>query len=265
MQIEWFTVVAEIINFAILLYLLQRFLYKPIIKTMDQRKQKIAARLREAEEMRSEAERQAERYRQQRQELEDARDEQLAIVYKEVESRRKELLEEALEEIQEKKRDWQEVLRREQETFMQEFRQRVGQGAGEIARRALQDLADVRIEQRMVELFVARLQELKPDARAKISEAIQRSDGKIVVRSAFELPAEAQQMIAEAVQIHILGENNLHPHFEIAPDLISGIEMQVYGQQIAWTIKDYLAGLEREIRETIERKTREQQEDKHGS
>lgn len=265
MQLNWFTLVAQIVNFLILLYLLRRFLYGPIVDMMDKREQKIAARLQEAEEKHSEAEQQAERYRQQRRELEEKRGEQLTAIQEEVEARRKELLEEAHEEVQKKKQDWQEALQREQDAFMQELRQRLGREATEVARRALQDLADVQVEQRMADLFVTRIRELEPAERAEISESIQESDGKIVIRSTFELPEEMQQRIADAVQAQIMDEGSLDARFETSPDLISGIEMQVDGYQVGWTIRDYLDDLEEQIRRTIEQESQERNKNGSGS
>src|SRR5665647_1757282 len=49
MQINWFTVIAQIINFLILVWLLKRFLYKPILKAIDEREEKIAAQIKDAE------------------------------------------------------------------------------------------------------------------------------------------------------------------------------------------------------------------------
>jgi F-type H+-transporting ATPase subunit b len=48
MLIDWFTVVAQIINFLILVALLKHFLYGRIIKAMDQREERINSRLEEA-------------------------------------------------------------------------------------------------------------------------------------------------------------------------------------------------------------------------
>jgi len=48
MQINWFTVIAQIINFFILVWLLKRFLYKPILKAIDEREKKIASQLEDA-------------------------------------------------------------------------------------------------------------------------------------------------------------------------------------------------------------------------
>lgn len=42
---------AQIVNFTILLVLLQKFLYKPILKVLDERKKKIAKSLKDAEEI----------------------------------------------------------------------------------------------------------------------------------------------------------------------------------------------------------------------
>jgi F-type H+-transporting ATPase subunit b len=264
-QIDWFTLVAQIVNFVILLYLLKRFLYGPIVDMMDKREQKIAARFQEAEEKRSEAEQQEERYREQRRELEEKRDEQLAKVQKQVEARRKELLEEAHKEVRQKKRDWQKALQREQDAFVRELRQQVGREAVEVARRALQDLADVEVEQQIADRFVTRIQELEPAERAEISESIRQSDQGIVIRSTFELPEKMQQRIADAVQVEVLDGHGLDAHFETTSDLISGIEMQVNGYQLAWTITDYLAGLEAQIRQTIEQEAQKQREDEHDS
>lgn len=265
MQIDWFTVVAQIVNFLILLYLLKRFLYGPIVETMDRREQEIANRLQEAEEKRSEAEQQQERYRRQRQELEQERDEKLAAVQDQVEARRSELLEEAHQEVDRKKQDWQAALQREQDAFVRELSQQVGRQAGTIARRALHDLAGVQIERRMADLFVARLKELEPAERTEIAESIQRSGQGIVIRSTYDLPQETEQRIAEALKTQVLGDKDLDARFETSPELISGIEMQVDGYQVAWTIEGYLAGLEEQIRQLVEQRSRQAREGEHGS
>jgi F-type H+-transporting ATPase subunit b len=48
--IDWFTVFAQIVNFIILIFLLKRFLYGPIIAAIDKREENISARITEAEE-----------------------------------------------------------------------------------------------------------------------------------------------------------------------------------------------------------------------
>ena len=55
MLINWFTVVAQAVNFLILVWLLKRFLFKPILHAIDEREKGIATQLAEAEAKESEA------------------------------------------------------------------------------------------------------------------------------------------------------------------------------------------------------------------
>ena len=40
MLVDWFTVVAQVVNFLILVWLLKRFLYKPILRAIDEREKR---------------------------------------------------------------------------------------------------------------------------------------------------------------------------------------------------------------------------------
>ena len=55
MPIDWFTVVAQAINFLILVWLLKRFLTNPSCCAIDEREKGIAAQLAEAEAKKAEA------------------------------------------------------------------------------------------------------------------------------------------------------------------------------------------------------------------
>src|SRR4051812_42300477 len=45
MLIDWFTVAAQTLNFVVLIGLLRRFLYRPILQAIDAREKRIAAEL----------------------------------------------------------------------------------------------------------------------------------------------------------------------------------------------------------------------------
>jgi F-type H+-transporting ATPase subunit b len=48
MQINWFTVIAQVINFLVLVWLMKKYLYKPILQAIDDREKKIASELADA-------------------------------------------------------------------------------------------------------------------------------------------------------------------------------------------------------------------------
>ena len=62
MLIDWFTVIAQLINFLILIYLLKRFLYKPILNAIDARELRIANELDDAKKKQEQADVEKQQY-----------------------------------------------------------------------------------------------------------------------------------------------------------------------------------------------------------
>ena len=62
MQIDWFTLVAQIVNFLILIWLLKKFLFRPVQNVMKKRENEITSRLEEARNRLNEAEKKVEEY-----------------------------------------------------------------------------------------------------------------------------------------------------------------------------------------------------------
>src|ERR1700689_1193164 len=60
MLIDWFTIGAQALNFLILVWLLKRFLYKPILNAIDAREKLIAKELADADAKKAEAQKEHE-------------------------------------------------------------------------------------------------------------------------------------------------------------------------------------------------------------
>ncbi|MFB0505389.1 MAG: F0F1 ATP synthase subunit B [Thermodesulfobacteriota bacterium] len=249
MLIDWFTVAAQIVNFLVLVALLKRFLYGRIITAMDQREEKIASQLEEAAKKRKEAEREAETYRRTNRELDEKKEEMLFQVKEEVELKRKELMKRAHGKVDQIQARWHEAIQREKDAFLQDLRQRTGKQVYTIARRALTDLANAHLEQRMVEAFVERIAKLDEKKQKAILASTQRGDHGVVINSAFEIPTNARQKITKVVRNHI--GDAIDIRYQISPDMILGIELKTHGHKIAWSIDDYLDSLEESVSEAL--------------
>ncbi|MFD2146205.1 hypothetical protein [Mucilaginibacter antarcticus] len=64
MQINWFTVIAQIVNFLVLVWLMKKYLYKPILAAIDEREKKIAAELADAKSKMTEAKKEQDEFQQ---------------------------------------------------------------------------------------------------------------------------------------------------------------------------------------------------------
>lgn len=255
MQIDWFTVVAEIVNFLILIGLLKYFLYDRIINIADQREAKISARFEEAEEKSKKAEKEAESYRAKQEELEERQEQLIMGAKQEAEARRKELLDQARQEVDESRREWQRTLQQEQETFLQELRQRAGHQTVALTRRALADLADAEMEQQMIERFIEQLNRLTEEQRQEITGIIKDGDQNLVITTAFELPQPKRQTLLEAMQQQF--GNETEGEFKTSSDLICGIKLKANGHEVAWSLDHYLSGVEEDFARVLEEESRQ--------
>lgn len=255
MLIDWFTVVAQIVNFLILVFLLKHFLYGRIIKAMNQREEKIASRLEEAEKKQREAEQEAEIYRKKNQEWDEKREEMLSRMEEETGTRRKGLMEKAREEVDQIKARWHEAIRREKDSFLQDLRQRAGRQIYAIARRALKDLANADLEERIIDVFTERIRDLDENSLKGMIESIKKADENVTLNSAFELSQNTQQRITQAVKEH-MGEG-IRVSYQTSSEMILGLELKAHGYKIAWSLDNHFESLETEIREALEEETKD--------
>lgn len=253
MLIDWFTVGAQVVNFLILVWLLKRFLYKPILDAIDARERRIAEELADAATKQSQARKQRDEFQKKNEEFDQQRDEFLNKARDEATAERQRLLEEARRAADDLRVRQKDALQREQAGLNVEIGRRTREEVFAIARKTLMDLAGTSLEERMSEAFTHRLRELNDDAKGGLAKALRTSPDAAVVRSAFDLPPVQQAAIRHALNETFPDE--VQVRFETAPDLISGIELTANGRKVAWSIADYLASLKESIGELLEQQS----------
>jgi F-type H+-transporting ATPase subunit b len=252
MLIDWFTVGAQALNFLILVWLMKRFLYKPILHAIDEREKRIAKELADADAKKAEAQKEHDEFQRKNAEFDQQRAALWSQATDEAQAERQRLLDEARKAAVALSSKRQETLRNEEHTLHQAIRRRTQQEVFAVARKALTDLATTSLEERFGEVFTRRLREMDGKAKAGLGEALKTAADPAVVRSTFELPAEQRAAIQNALNETFSAE--IRVRFETAPDLISGIELSANGQKVAWDIADYLASLEKRVDELLKEK-----------
>ena len=256
MLIDWFTVIAQILNFLVLIALLKYFLYGPILQAMDTREQTIVQQLAQATIAKGEAEREAEVYREKNLRVELDRQALLAQAKIEAEEQRKTLITQARDEVESLQTGWREALRREQQTFLDTLRQRVAEQVHRIAQRVLQDLASASLEQQVIATFIARLQSLDLQQREGLMTSVQHADTGALISTAFPLPDTTQAELMTIVQECLSDQYQCPVRFECVPDMVCGIELKTPGHKIGWSIAHYLQTLEDGVVTALEEETR---------
>ena len=245
MLIDWFTVVAQALNFLILVWLLKRFLYKPILDAIDAREKRIAAELADADAKKAEARQERDEFTRKNEEFDQQRMAMLSHAEEEAKTERQRLLDQARQESDILRTKWQEALRNEHRTLDEELARRTREEVFAITRKTLKDLATLSLEEQMTEAFIRRLRELSPVEKDVLKATFEAASSPATVRSTFRLPA-AQRHAIEGVAKDVLAIQT-QLQFETVPELVSGIELTANGHKIAWSIGDYLSSLKTSV------------------
>ena len=256
MLIDWFTVIAQALNFLILVWLMKLFLYKPILNAIDAREKRIADEIANADKKKAEAQKERDEFKNKNEEFDKQRTALLSKATQDAESERQKLMDEARKAADALSAKRQESLKNDAKNLNQAMTRRAQQEVFLIARKALSDLSSSSLEESMTEVFIRRLQAMDNQAKQDFVNVFKTSSIVGLVRSAFDLPQEQRAKIQNALNVTLSAD--IHLNFETVPDLISGIEFTANGQRLAWSIADYLKSLENGVDELLKEKEKSQ-------
>lgn len=249
MLIDWFTVIAQIVNFLILVWLLQRFLYHPILDAIDAREQRLATAMTEAEVNMQEARKERYAFRLQNEEFSRQQTSLLREAIREVNSERDRLLEAARKEAEDFRLRQQEAMINDCNTLKEEILRRTREEVFAIARKTLTDLAGENLEKLMVETFIRHCRTMDATEKADLRSVLKAPVGPVCIRSAFPLEELQRQEIERTVEEIFSYRGRFC--FETSPELISGIAVSMDGHEVAWNITDYLLALEKGVTDLL--------------
>lgn len=236
MSIDWITVAAQLINFLVLVWLLKRFLYRPILDGIDAREAEISARMSQATRERESAEAAEAEYRAETARLKAARDGALEQALAEAETERDDMLAHARTRLT-KEQAAREAERAEEARRYSDRLHRKGASALlALTRKALNDLSGETLEERIVARAISRLGGMAGDLQAAAGDSRQA-----VVTTRAALPDELRARI-EAAIADVLPEASVS--YATDPAQSPGLSLRLGGAQLGWTVEGYIDGLQ---------------------
>jgi F-type H+-transporting ATPase subunit b len=245
MLIDWFTVGAQVVNFLILVWLLKRFLYKPIIAAIDAREKRIVDEHADADAKRAEAVKEQGDFENRNKAFNGERDPLLAKAAGEAKAEGARLLDQARKEADALRANQENALRNERTVLSHEITRLASEEVFGIARKTLADLATASLEERMAAAFTRCLRAMDGKAKEALATALKAPPEPALIRSAFDLPADQRAVIQNALNESFSAEIPLR--FETAAEVVCGIELTSHGQKIGWSIAEYLRSLDQKV------------------
>ncbi len=245
MHINWFTVIAQLVNFVLLVWLMKRFLYAPILDAIDKREKKIKAQLADAKAQKADAKKEQDDFSAKNADFDQHKKALMDAATADVQAERQKLLDAARTDAETLRTKQAKSLQEMQVSMQTDVAKKTQQAVFSITQKALADLASVSLESQSVAVFIERLGHLKADEKKAIVAAFQADKKPVQVQSAFALSASQQTHITAALT-KLLG-SAADCAFTTDPALISGISLMANGYRLAWSVSDYLTSLEKSL------------------
>jgi len=248
MLIDWFTVAAQAINFLVLVWLLKRFLYHPILDAIDARELRIAKTLADAADKEKQAQQERDLFLHKNQQLDQQSEKLLQTATTAANTEAQRLLEKARQVATDLCVQQQASFQKQQQSLSTELTQKTQQEVFAITRQTLKDLADSELEEQILKVFLIQLETLDEKSKATFTAALSKNN-TVLVRTTFALQPALQKSLSKALNERFATKVKIN--FETDPDVVSGIELYFDGQKLAWSIAQYIDSLEQHFQQLV--------------
>lgn len=242
MEISLFEIAAQIINFFVLLLILNYLFYGPVVKAMEDRKVRILKAEDEAKEKTTQAEKLIHDYQEKIQGVEDDKKRMINSYRKEALMEKESLLHKYQKEADNKRTIYMDSVEEEKENFIRRLKKELGKSGIEIASKILETISSKDLEEEVFEAFIRDLENLKETLAENVDLS---KEEYLILTSSKALSEQEKNRVQDVLEKSI--SDKIHIKYESDPNLIIGHELNLETYTIHNSIKTYLNEIEDRI------------------
>jgi F-type H+-transporting ATPase subunit b len=239
-ELSWSTFVLEILNFLVLVWILKRFLYKPVLDVISRRRAGIEKTLADAEALRADAERSRQQYEGRLADWDEERRQAREALLRDLEAERALKMTELQDSLAQERQKAQVAETHRQADAMRKIEEIALMQGARFAARLLQEASGRDTEARLVDLVAADLAELPTDRISALRDSGGTTREAIVVASAFPLADDQRQRLEQALTPVTGPDARLR--FEQNRELLAGVRIVVGDWILGMNLRDELQG-----------------------
>jgi F-type H+-transporting ATPase subunit b len=244
MKFDLWTILFQIINFVVLLFILKRLLYRPIREIMQKRKELVEKTLAEADAAKNEARMMREKCEREMEGLNDMKAQMADEMKAEVEAERERLLEEAKDKAHIMVEKEKAILEKERKKFEEELKETAVEAVSVLAARLLRDLSDGDLQRSIY----GRLMDDTGRISSHIMEA-GKGQGEVTleVSSAYPLSEDELDVLRKSIESQV--SKKVVISTSVDDSLIAGAKVSVYDTVFDTSLKGQIEALKQRLRE----------------
>ena len=239
MGIDLFTLIAQVINLIILLFLLRRFLYLPVLKAVKRRQKLIADEIESAAQARLKAQKQEKKCADKMHEIEMQKQAILHKVQIEADKLRDKLTEEANLQYENSRVKMKQNLVVEQRNFEVSVQNLALEYFNKFINQVLRQMADAELNLLIVYKFEKKLDELTAEDIKNFVKAC-KTEKQINIKLADNLTIEQKEILQNKLLNILKLKAPIKFNYEVDKNLIAGLSVQAKEQMISWNLQEYM-------------------------
>lgn len=243
MELDPFTFVMEIVNFLVLLWLLKRFLYKPVKAAIAQRQLGLTQALDDAQSLKNDAATLEQKYRVQLTQWEQEKAQQQEQLRQSLILERDTAMEKMAIAAETEKKRLTSLIEQDHALQKQQLHDQASKEALKITTRMLQRLQGETLDQLLIKVLLEDLESMPDDEKQVLTSALKQQNGQIIVSLAHKQTAEQSQHLEQSLIACFAQPVTLQ--IQIQPELMSGLRLGIGAHALHVSLKDELAYFER--------------------
>ena len=240
MSIDFFTLCAQIINLLILLFLLKKFLYLPILKVLEDRKKLLENEYKVAEIARKKAEVLEKNAQEKYSEIEIEKQKILAQSHEKADALEQKLLAVAKQEFSKARQQWKNKLISEQNSFDLALQNLIAEYFQKFATGALDQMADISLNELFLNKLMQKISAQKQDKKSEFVRDFLVS-GELELVSAENFDTKTKQRFKDFIKNEFMLNEDLEINFSTDKNLICGVVLKNKEQMIEWNLAEYIS------------------------
>ena len=225
MQIDWWTLGLQALNFLVLVWLLRRFLYKPVRAVIDKRKELAEQAFAEASERERAAEAVQQHFEQELASQADERQKLLNVTHKQLESERSGIMEDARQEADKLIKAARETIAKERQATLKQLRNEVAGLAVDLASMLMQEGGPMLSSETALEQLETQLKSLPPNELDRLTDDLRANNANLVIVTAEPLDSDDQSRWRRRMADYLGDYDNTN--FATDPGIVGGAELHL--------------------------------------
>lgn len=240
MELNWSTILLEIINFLVLVWILKRFLYRPVLNIIEKRRADIDQTLNDAKKMHADATALQQQYEGRLVDWEQEKQHEREKLQHELQQERTKLFDQLKLDLTNERKKAEIIQQRQQTTQQQHYQEKaVNQGA-RFASKILRDLATPELQQQLFLLMIKQLSHLPEERLSSLRQTCSQPMEQISVNSAFPLNNDQKTQLQNALWKFC--ESSIPINYEQNNDLLAGLRISLGSWVLRMNLQDELSG-----------------------